>query len=154
MKAKTMWTVALCLVAAAVCLASNDAQMGMWKLNEAKSKIAAGAPKNNEVIYEAAGDSVKVTIDGMAPDGTPAHTEWTGKLDGNAYPSTGSPNEDMRSYKVVDDHTLQVVSKKGGKVVLTGQVVVSADGKTRTVTTETTDAQGKRATSTAVYDKQ
>jgi len=38
--------------------------MGTWKLNEAKSKLAPGVPKNTTVVYEAAGDNVKVTVDG------------------------------------------------------------------------------------------
>jgi hypothetical protein len=144
---------AFCLVAGAVCFAS-DVAMGTWKLNEAKSKLAAGAPKNNTVTYEAAGDSVKVTIDGTAPDGNATHSEWTGKFDGKDYPSTGNPNEDMRSAKQINDHTFNVESKKGGKVVLTAHIVVAPDGKSRTVTVHTTDAKGKKITSVAVYDKQ
>ncbi|HEV3510179.1 MAG TPA: hypothetical protein VGS05_00655, partial [Candidatus Sulfotelmatobacter sp.] len=144
MKARTvLLTLVLCFLAGAACFAS-DIQMGTWKLNEAKSKIAAGTTKNNTVVYEAAGDKVKVTIDGNAPDGTATHSEWTGKFDGKDYPSTGNPNEDMRSVKQIDDHTLQVTSKKGGKVVLTAHVVVAADGKSRTVTVHGTDAQGKK----------
>jgi hypothetical protein len=154
MKLRTsVLTLALCFVAAAMCFAS-DVQMGTWKLNEAKSKIAAGAPKNSTVVYEAAGDGIKVTIDGTAPDGTATHSEWTGKFDGKDYPSTGNPNEDMRSVKQISDHTLHVTSKKGGKILLTAHVVVAADGKSRTVTTNGTDAQGKKYESTAVYDKQ
>jgi len=154
MKARTvLLTVVLCFLAGMVCFAS-DIQMGTWKLNEAKSKIAAGTPKNNTVVYEAAGDSVKVTIDGNAPDGTATHSEWTGKFDGKDYPSTGNPNEDTRSAQQIDDHTLRVTSKKGAKVVLTARVVVAADGKSRTVTVNGTDAQGKKYKSTAVYDKQ
>jgi hypothetical protein len=42
--------------------------------------------------------------------------------------------------------------KKGIKV--TGRIVVSDDGKSRTVTSHGTDAQGKKYTSTAVYDQQ
>ena len=155
MKLRTsILTFALCLIAAAVCFAAGDAQLGTWKLNESKSKIASGTPKNGTVTYEAAGDSVKVTIDGAAADGSATHSVWTGKFDGKDYPSTGNPNEDMRSVKQIDAHTLHVVSKKGGKAVLTAHVVVSADGKTRTVTATGTDAQGKKYTSVAVYDKQ
>ena len=154
MKARTRaLTVALCLLAGAVCFAS-DVNMGTWKLNEAKSKMGPGEIKNNTVVYEAAGDSIKVTIDGTAPDGTATHSEWTGKFDGKDYPSTGNPNEDMRSVQQIDDHTLRVTSKKGGKVVLRAHVVVAADGKSRTVTVNGTDAQGKKYKSTAVYDKQ
>jgi hypothetical protein len=154
MKARTnLLMLALCLVAAAS-FAASDVAMGTWKLNESKSKLASGAPKNSMVTYEAAGDSVKVTIDGTAADGSATHSEWTGKFDGKDYPSTGNPNEDMRSAKQLDDHTLHVVSKKGGKEVLIAHVVISADGKTRTVTTTGTDSQGKKYKSVAVYDKQ
>jgi hypothetical protein len=154
MKAKAIvLTLALYFVAAVVCFASTGVQMGTWKLNEAKSKLA-GVAKNTTVVYEAAGDNVKVTVDGIDRDGKPTHNEWTGKFDGKDYPVTGDPDSDMRSYKQVNDHTLALTNKKGGKVALTGRIVVSADGKTRTVTTTATDPQGKTIKNTAVYDKQ
>jgi hypothetical protein len=153
MKRNSWLVFALCFLAV-LCFAANEAMMGTWKLNESKSKLSSAAPKNSTVTYEAAGDSVKVTIDGTAPDGTPTHSEWTGKFDGKDYPSTGNPNEDMRSAKQVNDRTWDVTSKKDGKVVLTAHVVLAPDGKTRTVTTHTTDAKGKKVTSVAVYDKQ
>ena len=69
MKARaSVLTLALCFVGVAVCFAA-DAFIGTWKLNEAKSKIAAGSLKNTTVVYEAAGDSVKVTTDGTNGDG-------------------------------------------------------------------------------------
>src|SRR5260370_1542091 len=154
MKAKTsVLTLAVCFLAGAVCFAS-DSQMGTWKLNEAKSKLAAGMPKNSTIVFEASGDSVKVTIDGTDSAGKPAHNEWTGKLDGKDYPVTGDPNSDARSYKQIDDHTLAFTIKKGAKVTLTGRAHVSPDGKTRTATASGTDPQGKKNKSTAGYDKQ
>ncbi len=154
MKTKTiLLSLALCFLATAMCFA-EDVQMGTWKLNEGKSKLATGVPKNHTVVYEAAGDNVKVTVDGTDPDGKPTHNEWTGKFDGKDYPVTGDPNSDMRSYKKVDDHTLELTVKKGGKVTTSGRIVVSADGKSRTVTVSGTDPQGKKFKSTAVYDKQ
>jgi len=137
-----------------MCYGADDLFMGTWKLNEAKSRLRAGGPKNNTVVYEASGDSVKVTIDGSGHDGTPTHSEWTGKFDGRDYPVTGDSTEDERSYKRIDDHTLAVTVMKGGKVTTSGRIVVSADGKTRTVTTHGTDAKGMKTSSTAVYDKQ
>jgi hypothetical protein len=155
MKAKTIvMTVALCLVAGAVCFASDDAHMGTWKLNESKSKISAGTPKNTTVVYEVAGDNVKATVDGVDADGKPAHSEWTGKFDGKDYPVTGDPHSDTRSLTKVDDHTLDLAVKKDGKVTATGKVVVAPDGKSRTLTTEGTDSKGKKFKSVAVYDKQ
>src|SRR5258705_3512984 len=154
MKAKrTLFALALSLEPATISLAQDPA-IGTWKLNEAKSKLAAGNPKNNTVVYEAAGDSVKVTVDGTNSDGSAAHNEWTGKFDGTDYPVTGDPTSDTRSYKKANAHTLDMTIKKGGKVTVTGQIVMSADGKSRTVTTSGTDAQGKKVKSVAVYDKQ
>lgn len=154
MKARaTVLTLALCFFGVAVCFAA-DGFMGTWKLNEAKSKISPGAPKNSTVVYEAAGDNVKVTIDGTDNEGKPLHSEWTGKFDGNDYPVTGDPNVDMRSVKKVNDQTLTATQKKDGKVTTTARIVLSADGKTRTVTASGTDAKGNKVTSTAVYDKQ
>src|ERR1700675_949528 len=79
MKKRTIvLTLALCFVAAAVCFAS-DVQVGNWKLNEAKSKLAPGQPKNSTVVYEATGDDVKVTVDGTDKEGKPAQNEWQGE---------------------------------------------------------------------------
>jgi hypothetical protein len=153
MKTKAIvWTLALCFVAVAVCFASP--QIGTWKLNEAKSKLNPAMAKNTTVVYEVAGDKVKVIVDGTDPAGKPAHNEWTGKFDANDYPVTGDANQSSRSYKEVDANTLDMIIKKDGKASSTGQIVVAADGKTRTVTISGTDAKGAKFTSIAVYDKQ
>jgi hypothetical protein len=148
-----LFTLAALFVGVTVCLAASP-HMGTWKLNEAKSKFSPGAAKNTTVSYEAAGDSVKVTVDGVDGNGAPTHNEWTGKFDGKFYAVTGDASSDMRSYRTINSHTLALTNQKGGKVTLTGRIVVSANGKTRTVTTSGTDSTGKRVTSTAVYDKQ
>lgn len=154
MKARTIvLTLLMILVGAAICFA-DDSMMGTWKLNEAKSKPAPGAPKNSTVTYEAAGDSVKVTIDGTDSKGQPTHSEWTGKFDGKDYPVTGDPTSDSRSYKKINERTVTLIAKMNGKATLTGRIVVSADGKSRTVTTTATDAKGAKVTSRTVYDKQ
>jgi|ERR1700690_1708891 len=151
---KMLLTVAAVFATALVCFAASDANMGTWKLNEAKSKIPTGAAKNQTVSYTADGDNVKVSVDGVTGDGKAYHTEWTGKFDGKDYPVTGDPNYDSRAYKRVNANTLAMTLKKGGKVNGTGKIVVSADGKSRTVTTSGTDAMGKKMSTTAVYDKQ
>ena len=154
MKTKTTGlTLALCFFGAAICFA-DDPQMGTWKLNEAKSKFAPGVPKNHTVIYETAGDNVKITVDGTDKEGKPTHSEWTGKFDGKDYPVTGDSTSDMRSYTKVSDRILKMAVKKDGKVTVTGRVIVSADGKSRTVTTSGTDAEGKKVKNKVVYDKQ
>ncbi len=154
MKRKTVFsTLAAFLIGFAVCLAA-EANMGTWKLNEAKSKLNPAATKNHTVMYEAAGDNIRVTVDGTAADGKPVHSVWTGKFDGKDYPVTGDPAGDARWYKRVDANTLDFGGKMAGKEMVTGRISVSADGKSRTVTTTTTDASGKKTTGTGVYDKQ
>ena len=148
-----LFSLAVLFVGVTVCLAASP-HMGTWKLNEAKSKISKGAPKNDTVIYEAAGDSVKVTVDGVDGDGNAVHSEWTGKFDGKYYPVSGDPTSDMRSYRKINNHTLALTGKKGGKVTLNGRITVSANGRTRTVTTTGTNSKGKRISTRGVYDKQ
>jgi len=132
---------------------TSGCQLGAWQLDESKSKIPAGAPKNRSVVYEAAGDSITVTVAGESADGKPVHNEWTGHFDGKDYPVTGDPNSDTRSYKKIDERTLDLTVKKGGKIVSSGRIVVSPDGKTRTVTTFGTNAEGKGSKTVSVYNK-
>ena len=80
-------------------------------------------------------------------------TPQPGKFDGKDYPLTGDSSADSRSYKTINDHTLDLANKIGGKVVATGRVVVSPDGKSRTIHLSTTDSAGKKIASLGVYDK-
>ncbi len=154
MKVRTILACLAVLLANVGLVFAGGMQMGTWKLNEAKSKFSPGAVRNHTVVYEAAGDGVKITVDGVDKDGKPIHNEWTGKFDTKDYPLTGDPTGDARSYRKVDDHTLEMTVKKDGKVTVTGRIVVAPDGKTRTITTSSTDSSGKKVTNTAVYDKE
>ena len=153
MKTKTIGlTVALSIAAAAMCFASNPT-LGTWKLNESKSTFGDGAGKTSLVVWEKAGHQNKCTVDGIDADGKKVHTVWTGKLDGKDYPITGDSMSDMRSFKLSGDHKIDMVSKKDGKEVGDGTIVVAADGKTRTVTSTIRNAKGVKVTSTQFYDK-
>ncbi len=154
MKARTyLVALAISLIGVSLSFADNP-NMGTWKLNEAKSKIPAGFMKNTTVVYEAAGTDIKVSTDGTSADGQSMHTEWTGKFDGKSHPLTGDPNADSRSYRRINSHTTALTNSKGGKVIASGRIVISADGKTRTLTITGTDSAGKKVSSTAYYDKQ
>jgi hypothetical protein len=155
MKRKT--TLLALLISAAVaslCFAGDDVFMGTWKLNESKSKIPAATAHNNTVVYAQSGDDVKITGDGVDAGGKATHQEWTGKFDGKDYPVKGSPIHDMRAYTKVDENTLTYMMKKEGKNVDHGKVVIAADGKSRTVTETSRGADGKKVTTTSVFDKQ
>jgi hypothetical protein len=150
---KAVFTVAVLFVGLSMCFA-QDASLGTWKLNEAKSKLVAGFPKNVTVTYEAVGDKIKATVEGVDGEGKPTHNEWTGKFDGKDYPVTGDPSSDTRALKKVNDRTLDLTVKKGGTVTMTAKIVIAADGKSRTLTASGKDKAGKKIQSTSFYDKE
>ncbi len=143
---------ALSFTAAAACFAASP-QMGTWKLNEAKSKLAPGMGKNNTVIYAEQKDKIKITVDGVDKDGKPTHSVWVGKWDGKAYPVKGNLPYNSVAYRVVNDRTNDITAMKDGKIGWNGRITVSADGKSRTVTINGTDANGKKFKGKVVYDK-
>jgi len=145
--------VVFCCLGGGVCFAA-DPHMGTWRLNEAKSKITSGTTKFTSVTFKDTLGNIKTTQDGITGDGKPIHVEWSGKFDGKDYPVTGDPNADTRSYRKVDDRTLEVTAKKNGKVIATARTAVSADGKTRTANVSGTTSKGKKFKNVAVYDKQ
>jgi hypothetical protein len=61
---------------------------------------------------------------------------------------------DSRSYKVINEHTLELTNKKDGKVTTSGKVEVSKDGKTRTVLLTGADSSGKKLSGVTAYNKQ
>jgi hypothetical protein len=154
MKVRTLGlTLVFCFLATAACFAT-DPQMGTWKLNQAKSNITPGTLKFNTVTFKSMFGKVKVAGDGIDADGKPVHSEWTGNFDGKDYPVKGDPISDTRSYTKVDDRTLNLIVKKAGKVIDTGSIVVSSDGKSRTVTVSGTTPKGRKFKNVVVYDKQ
>jgi len=136
-----------------VCLAQN-AQVGTWRLNEARSKLSPSGPKDTKIVYETVGDAVRVTVDGVERDGKRTHNEWIGKFNGRDYPVTGDPNSDMRSYTRIDDRTLGLNIRKGGDDIISGRIQISPNGKTCTVTVRGADPTGKKFRSVSVYDRQ
>jgi len=155
MKTKTV-ALTLGLILAAGALYAANPMEGTWMLNESKSKLTRGTTKNTKVVYDSKRLGMgrwAVTGDGVDADGKPVHSEWKGKFDGKDYEVTGDPNSDMRSYTKVNDQTLNITVKKGGKVTATGRIAVSTDGKSRIVTLNGTTAKGKKFSNTAVYDK-
>jgi len=132
-----------------------DNQVGTWKLNVAKSKYSPGpAPKDGTLTVESEPNGLKITIHGTDAEGKAVHMEFAPKYDGKDVPTTGMLGADTISMKKIDDYTVESVSKKGGKPLITTKSVVSKDGKTRTTTQKGTNAKGEKVNNTIVYDKQ
>jgi hypothetical protein len=155
--ARVTTTLAVLLAGAAIVSAqAKDPFVGIWRLNVAKSKYSPGpAPKAQTSTYEAAGQGYRVSVKSEPASGTALQWSYTTNLDGKDTPITGNnPNSDMVAVKRIDANTLESVNKRGGKVTTTQRNVVSADGKTRTVTTTGVDGQGQKVNNVAIFEKQ
>jgi hypothetical protein len=144
------------LMAVLAAAQSKDSFVGTWRLDTAKSKYSPGpAPKSQTAVYEAAGSGYKVSVKAEPASGPAQAWSYTTALDGKDAPVTGNnPNADIVLTKRIDANTLETVNKKGGKVTTTQRNVVASDGKTRTVTTTGTDAQGQKVNNVAVFTRQ
>ena len=126
-----------------------DPFAGSWKMDVAKSKLAGPPPKSVTVKIERMGAARKVAVDSV--DAANAQLKWgyTSGLDGKEAPVTGNPAFDTVSGTETSPKEANITYKKAGKVVSTLKSVVSADGKTLTVTTTAGEA-----TTVQVYTKQ
>ncbi len=134
-----------------------DNTLGTWKLNAAKSKPAAGVSpiKNSTVVRVAAGVGVTTSVKGERTDGTKIEASYTAKYDGKPVKVSGSGLAyDTLALKQVDADTVtDIRSKKGGKYAATGTFAVSKDGKSATLSTKGTGADGKPFEAMTAYDK-
>jgi hypothetical protein len=139
-----------------------DLLPGTWKLNVAKSKYSPGpAPQSNTVKFEAIVGGIKLVADGVDSQGRKTHNEYTAKFDGADNPTKpmldGKPNTnaaDSVAYKKIDDYTYEATTKLKGKTLTVARHAISKDGKTRTVTTTGTNAQGQKVNDVTVFERQ
>jgi hypothetical protein len=135
--------------------AQADPAVGSWKLNVGKSRYSPGpAPKSQTITITAAGNGIRVSSKGVDGDGKATSTEYTASYDGKDVPVMFNLAYDVTSLKRVDANTSELTRKKGGKVVQTARRVISAEGKTMTITTTGVDDKNRRVDNVAVYDKQ
>ena len=90
----------------------------------------------------------------VGADGKSAIRGYSAHYDGKAYPYTGTPEYDTIVLKRIDTNTIEGSNRKSGKEVQTTRTVISANGKTRTLTTNGTNLKGQKVHNVLVYDKQ
>jgi hypothetical protein len=143
---------ALCVFSTAL-VAADNAFVGTWKLDPAKSKFAPGtALKDMTVTFEAVGDQMKRVASGTDPDGQPINQNSTIAWDGKDHP-IDTP-ETTVAVNQVNDRTLNVTIKRGGKVVDSVRAVVAKNGKTMTSTEKGEDPKGRKLDNVYVFEKQ
>jgi len=143
------------IVAVGTAVAAPDQFAGTWKANMAKSTYSPGpAPKSATVKIESdeKGFSVDATL--TDADGKETHVKYAAKYDGKDYPATGVAYADAVSAKRVDANTVELLMKKGGKVMVTVTSTVSKDGKTRTATFKGKNENGQDVNNVVAYEKQ
>ena len=96
---------------------------------------------------------MKGVVDGVAPDGSKIHWEYTANFDGKAYPVKGNGDGDMVVMKRVNANTIETSYTLKGKPTVTNTRVPSADGKTLTITSIGTNAQGQKVNNAQVFEK-
>jgi hypothetical protein len=131
-----------------VCFAQSVMPTGTWQLNVAKSKFVGPAPKSTTEYIEGEGQNRRITIVGIDTAGNPFSVIYSEAAeDGKPHPVTGSPapSYDALSFTPIDAYTINISRTKAGKVIQTGTVVVSRDGKSAT---------GTFAENIFVFDKQ
>ena len=96
---------------------------------------------------------MKIVVDTAPATGAAQHWEMSANYDGKDNPVTGNPDADTISMKKIDDRHGESTFKKGGKVTATNTRVLSADGKTLTITSKGTNAQGQARNDVQVFER-
>jgi hypothetical protein len=150
-------TLGLILATALISLsaqAAGDPLAGTWELNLEQSKFSPSPPPiSKTVTYEMTGQQEKMIAKIIDAKGNPIVRQFSASRDGKDYPYEGWPVAETISMTPVDTFTVNYSMKKAGEIVVTGTRVVSQDGKTLTVSTKVTNAQGQKVDILEVYDK-
>ena len=147
--------ISLGVFASGTLCAQTNTTVGTWKLNAAKSKYTPAAhPRFETITIEAVGENMKVILEGTDSAGKNVRAEWTGKYDGKDYPVAGSIDMESLAYTKKDERHYVSTTKRGSTLSATADIVYSADGKRRTVTSSGTNPKGQKISGTAVYEKQ
>ena len=156
-RACVIWIALVAIVAAATSslAQSKDPFVGTWELNAAKSKYSPGpAPKSGTTVIEAAGSGYKVLVKQMPASGAAQEWSFTTNVDGKPAKVTGNnPNADSVIWKRIDARTVETIASRNGKETTRQRNAVSADGKTRTVTTTGVDGSGQKINNVGVFEK-
>ena len=148
-------TIFLLLAAVTATLwAAEEALLGTWKLNVAKSKLAGPVPRSRTMKIEPAGSGIKVTVDEIDAQGKPDSRSYIANFDGKEVRNPIPPDRDTIAWKRVDARTWETTSKQAGKVTATSKRVLSPDGKVFTLTTTSRNEKGQPVVAVMVYEKQ
>ncbi|MGA8596258.1 MAG: hypothetical protein WB676_16205 [Bryobacteraceae bacterium] len=154
---KRIGRIIIALSAFALVAAAADNTLGTWKYDTARSHPAVGhRPYNSlSITRESTDDGVKQTVQVENANGEKGQGAFTVKYDGKPVVVDGTLSFDTVAENQIDANTVsEEISKQGGKFHATRRYAVSADGKTTTITTSGTNAEGRPFTQVSVFDRQ
>jgi hypothetical protein len=125
--------------------AQTDPFLGTWKLDLTKSRFDPGpAPQDETRVVVTGPKGMHVAIKRVSANHQTQEFEYTSNLDGKQYPIIGdSPDgADSIALNLTSPNTLQVTSRKAGKTIETASVTISGDGRSMTISSTGTTANG------------
>lgn len=133
---------------------AKDPLEGTWMLNVEKStfKVAPG-PKGQTRTYSMHDGVEKMTARGVSWDKKPTLVRYEARYDGKDYDITGSLGGDKIALRRIDSHTTESTQKRDGKPAIVATRTVSSDGKTLTVVSKGTTAEGQQIDSTLIFER-
>ncbi len=138
-------------------IASDDAFLGIWVLDPARSDYEFGQPPKSGV-YHISTDGERYRMDIAWTDQADQEFEVSYEAipDGVEYPYEAAPAADRVSVSMtrVDERTLDSASFKDGKQIAYARRVLSADGTFMTITQSGLDGHGREYSNLSVYEKQ
>src|SRR5262249_13888433 len=141
--------------------AGADPFLGTWKVDSSRSRFSDPDASFMFATIEVqpAGNGLKSTTSGADGQGYATDFTFDSPLDGTAskvvspMPLRGLSAVDTISLTRVNDHTIMGTGKKGGRIVFSDTRVVSADGKTMTISRNGITPEGKKYSSTIVLSR-
>jgi hypothetical protein len=150
----------LAFLALAGSLQAADPFVGTWKLNVAKSNPIPAPPgmalKEQTEVVQATSQRYDLTFKGTRENGSANSIRFSAPLKGGpvVFTEGGPPAGASVALKRISGRTVDFITTRDGKVVLTRRVTVSANGKTMRTDEKGVDAQGKPVQALYLSDKQ
>jgi hypothetical protein len=149
---------AVCLLVSlgfAVSAWGADPFVGTWKLNIGKTKVITGlSPKEGTITKRLEGDHYIVTESNTFGNGTHVAVRSIEPIDGGKIKYEQGRSESTDIVKRLNRNTREYTRTRGGKVVLTEQLIISKDGASMTDRAKGTNAQGEPFDRIEVWEKQ
>lgn len=153
-----MSALVFCIAMSGALWAQDNAFVGTWKLNTAKSKFVPGpGPKSMTRIIAAQGSAATYSFEAVGADGASIAYSFSTNYDGkdSAITGSGAPGgADTIALKRVNAHKVEGTLKKNGKEIAKVVAELSSDGKVTTVKSKGKTANGTDFSTESVYDKQ